>query len=600
MMLQSSVCGMLVLTGGSEEDEPSVGTFQLLAAEAMMKNDADGSGAITYEEFVDWARSNVKVMEAVARLSAVAQRTTAQTGIEEEDSASDGEECSPSSLPGELGKPSRRTALADAVNTLATGKVESLLSLPPHAGPHNRRLHKVSQARLTGTASATSLPPSSPAGAAAAPPSRLSLDWIYGYNSSASRQNLHYLHRPEDEETAGKHGPAKFVYPAASVGVVYDKLSNTQAFYHGHTDEILSLAVHPAGTFVATGARGGAGAAVHVWNSGSLETAAVLSLHTVGVNLLAFSGDGSKLASVGTDKDHIVALWDWRSSKMLASGIGGDRNLLDVAFSGDGHTVCAVGDKTLLFFEVDRRALKAKKGVLTRIAKRQTFTAVAYVQETAFVGTASGEVYKFLNRRCVQTYQAHGVNEPVNSLSFCAGTGGLVSGGRDGLCIVWDRQMKMVGAPVDMAEDVGSQRVGPRGIITDSSVTAAVAAGDYLLIATRGGDIFEAKKSGADQYVRQILVSHAGSRLDCLAAHPRELVLASAGFDKTLRIWSVRRKCLVGMRVLPSAGTALGFMPREGESLCVGMDGGRVAVFDMDLKVDVAFQHCQRSITSVK
>ena len=52
MMMQSSVCGMLVLTGGSEEDEPGIGAFEGLASQALSKADADGSGQVGYDEFV--------------------------------------------------------------------------------------------------------------------------------------------------------------------------------------------------------------------------------------------------------------------------------------------------------------------------------------------------------------------------------------------------------------------------------------------------------------------------------------------------------------------------------------------------------------------
>jgi WD40 repeat protein len=383
------------------------------------------------------------------------------------------------------------------------------------------------------------------------------------------------------------------------VGVVYDKVENTQSFYHGHTDEVLSMVVHPAGNFVASGPRGNP-AFVHVWDSTTLETAAVLELHTVGVNLLAFNADGSKLASVGMDNDHIVALWDWRANKMVASGIGGTSNLLGVAFSGDSTTICAVGVKTIEFFVVDKRALKSKPGRITHIGKRQTFCSVAYVHNTAFVGCCSGEIYKFDSSRiCVQTFQAHGVNEPVNSLRYCEETGGLISGAKDGLSVTWDKQMKMVGTPVDMAEDVGALRIGTQGSIIDCSIVSAVAKGNYVLVGTRGGDIFEVKKSGANPYVKQILGSHANCVLGSIANHPNELVFASTGDDKTLRIWSIRRKCLIDMRILPSVGSSLTFSS-SGSHLCLGMASGAFAIYDMELNVVTAFQHSQRSISALR
>ena len=40
--MQSTVCGMLVLTGGTEEQEPDVSNFEELAKEALKRADSDG------------------------------------------------------------------------------------------------------------------------------------------------------------------------------------------------------------------------------------------------------------------------------------------------------------------------------------------------------------------------------------------------------------------------------------------------------------------------------------------------------------------------------------------------------------------------------
>ena len=108
------------------------------------------------------------------------------------------------------------------------------------------------------------------------------------------------------------------------------------------------------------------------------------------------------------------------------------------------------------------------------------------------------------------------------------------------------------------------------------------------------------KNTDDDRYVHKVVSSHSNDTLSCLASHPTELVVASAGSDKTLRIWSVRRKVLVDLRVLPTAGTALCFSPKTGDSLCLGLSSGGIAIFDMYLNVELAFQHCSKPITCAK
>ena len=76
------------------------------------------------------------------------------------------------------------------------------------------------------------------------PDSRLTLDWVYGYNSTHQRNNVHYA--------AG----GEIIYPAGGVIVVYDKVERTQRFQLGHSDEVTAIAMHPNGRIVATGERG--------------------------------------------------------------------------------------------------------------------------------------------------------------------------------------------------------------------------------------------------------------------------------------------------------------------------------------------------------
>jgi len=57
---------------------------------------------------------------------------------------------------------------------------------------------------------------------------------------------------------------------------------------------------------------------------------------------------------------------------------------------------------------------------------------------------------------------------------------------------------------------------------------------------------------------------------------------------------------MVDFKKLPSAGTALAFIPGTGEDLCLGMENGSVAVLDRTLQVVTAFQHSRQPISSIK
>jgi hypothetical protein len=73
------------------------------------------------------------------------------------------------------------------------------------------------------------------------PAAKLKLDFIHGYDGSATASNIFY----------NKHGC--LVYHVAAVGVVYDPMSHSQAFFLGHNDDILCTTLHPDRELAATG-----------------------------------------------------------------------------------------------------------------------------------------------------------------------------------------------------------------------------------------------------------------------------------------------------------------------------------------------------------
>ena len=74
-----------------------------------------------------------------------------------------------------------------------------------------------------------------------APYNSLQLEHAYGYRGHDCRNNLLY--------TAEGH----IVYMVAAIGVVYHKDGHAQQFYSMHTDDIISIAMHPDKRIVATG-----------------------------------------------------------------------------------------------------------------------------------------------------------------------------------------------------------------------------------------------------------------------------------------------------------------------------------------------------------
>jgi hypothetical protein len=93
------------------------------------------------------------------------------------------------------------------------------------------------------------------------------MPWRRGFDS---RNNLRYItNKPTDGQYGGGadegEAPRCFVYPSAALGIVFDVKANTQRFYHGHTDDIISLALHPVWSGARFSATTAVGSGLSLW-----------------------------------------------------------------------------------------------------------------------------------------------------------------------------------------------------------------------------------------------------------------------------------------------------------------------------------------------
>ena len=70
-----------------------------------------------------------------------------------------------------------------------------------------------------------------------------------------------------------------------------------------------------------------------MWQSNNMQTLASLrGFHEMGVAAMGFNKDGTKLASVGLDQDHSIAIWDWRKAVRLATCPGHTDKIFEARF----------------------------------------------------------------------------------------------------------------------------------------------------------------------------------------------------------------------------------------------------------------------------
>jgi len=88
--------------------------------------------------------------------------------------------------------------------------------------------------------------------------------------------------------------------------------------------------MHPDKEIVATG-QVGKMPIIQVWSTETMQTLVTLrGFHEMGIAAVTFNKDGSKIASVGLDLDHSVAIWDWRRGARLATAPGHTEKIFEV------------------------------------------------------------------------------------------------------------------------------------------------------------------------------------------------------------------------------------------------------------------------------
>ena len=386
------------------------------------------------------------------------------------------------------------------------------------------------------------------------PDSQLELDWVYGYRGQDCTNNVLY------------NSKGHIIYFVAKVVIVYDREKQLQRFMLEHTDDVVSIAMHPDGVHFATGALGRFPTII-IWNSITLTTVRRLEgFHRRAVTSLSFSkGDGIFLVSVGQDTEHSIAVYDWKNSNLVASAQGESRKVLAVDFSPDNSTIVQCGLDHIQFWRRQGRNLMMRRGILGKKGRIQPLLCIGWAGPFAVVGTMDGHLYRFEGHMLRGSLKAH--DKSVTGLYSCAD--GIVSGGRDKRIRIWSPGLECRhDFDFSKLQDARSLHGGIRAICWEP-------AANTLVVGTRGGEIYEMSSiNGADLHGGPIVSAHCANEVWAVSVHPKLPCVATGGDDKTLRIWNYDTHEMVDILKLDTPTRAICYSP-DGLHIAIGL-GGRV------------------------
>ncbi len=343
------------------------------------------------------------------------------------------------------------------------------------------------------------------------PDNNLVLDKVLGYRSYDSKNNVRFT------------SSGKIVYPAASLAVVVDPDTKAQRFFNQHTEDVVSLAIHPNRQIVATGqssSQPNKSPFIHVWNSETMEVIASLAgYHRNAVRILEFSPDGSKLLSVGDDEYHSLAVYDWERKTLLASCKVDKDAILGTNFMTDTEIV-VYGARFIKFLTQNGKTFVKQRGESPKKGNLEAQLCGTVFNGQFVTGTLGGNLYIWSGRALTNTKKV--LSGQISCLYVLNNT--LVVAGDKGEVVILNESYSKVNSL-----NLSSSSTHPLIRSLDHF-------NDSYLLATRSSDILKVDASGS---VQTIISGHFSGELYGLAMHPAKNWCATCGGDKTVRVWDL-------------------------------------------------------------